>query len=116
MDQIVLRRAIPDYPPTHGPAVARTHFAAIHEFDAALRDFTSVHEQSRGPALMRLDVAIPLVLAVEQHVGPRRSRASDEVEDVIAIASAVIEEDLRSIGGQIGQKYSAVAFRSQFAF
>src|SRR5215472_16484098 len=91
LDHITFRRAIPGHGPANRPSMAGAHLAAVHEVNPALRYLAVVHQQSRRPTRVRLDMSIPMKCAIQKHYWSRHSRARDKIENVVAVAGTTIE-------------------------
>src|SRR5581483_7913815 len=96
LDDIRFVDAIPGHRPTDGPTVARTHLAAVHKIDSALRHTATIDQQPRGPARVRLNVTVPMKRAVQQNDWAGGPRAGDEVKNVAARRRTTIEKQLRA--------------------
>lgn len=92
--------AIPDDAPTHGPAVAGAHDAAVDEVDGATVDVDIVDEQTGAPALVRFDGMVAVKLGVEDDVGALLSRLAGDEEDLVAGGGRTHDECLRAGDGE----------------
>jgi hypothetical protein len=94
-------RAVPDHAPAHGPAMAGSHFSAVHIVDSAFWNSRVVHQHGCGPALMWLNMTVSVENGIEHHVRALIARASDDIKKVISSRGTAKEEYLRAARAEV---------------
>src|SRR3990172_10796134 len=101
LDDEVFRLAVPCHSPSHRPAMARPHHAAIPKINAAVRRLNIVIEHSRCPALMRFCPPIAAKYAVKNNDRARLTAARTDEPHTVRIDLASVNQNLTAVWGEL---------------